>query len=445
MNVNRLRAEYAAKIGEARRMGESWRDREDQMPQSVADSINGLLGDSDLLRAKLEIAEKLEKGVSFAQQPTEVPLAWRAAGPSEGEVPVDRKSWRRLDVQTAFGPREVRYFVPLNIERKEKQYASAFEAYLTKRYASEIGPSDAKALAEGTDAAGGFMIPPDFQAQVIRKSITLTQIRPNATVSSTSRDAQSWPKINYSTDDLYASAVRLSWTGEAPASSTVHRVTDPLTGLYTVPVHTAMASIPLSNDLLEDAAVDVAGLASDLFAEAFALGEEAAFVSGNGISQPMGLLSEIGTNGPAFLTTAGVGVISGDDLIKLFYSVPVQYRARGKWLMSSSTLQTAELLKDGQGRYLVSSMLQASLQTPQLDMLKGKPILIDEFMPAIASGNYPLLYGDFSGYLVLDRVGLSVQRLTEIYAELNVTLLLGRKRVGGYCIRPWQIRAAKVQ
>ena len=100
----------------------------------------------------------------------------------------------------------------------------------------KIGPTDRKTLTEGTDGAGGFIIPPDFQAEIIRKTLTLTQIRANAMVIQTSRDVAQWPKVSYTTDDKYTSGVRLTWPGESPASATVHRVTDPVFGLYSIPV-----------------------------------------------------------------------------------------------------------------------------------------------------------------------------------------------------------------
>ena len=460
MDIQNLRQQYSAVINEAKSVADAWRGRESEMTPEVTDKLNGLLGKTDVIRSQVEMADKLQKGVDYAAQPATAPVGWRPAGPNEGDYPIDRKAWRSLTVKTAYGEREIRYHVPIAVE--SKGYASAFEAYLTKRggqYA--LGPTDAKTLTEGTDSAGGFVVPPDFQAMIIRKQMTLTQVRANAFISTTSRDAQQWPKINYASasDDPsgsnFTSSVRLSWTGETPASSAAHRVNDPITGLYTVPVHTAMASIPLSNDMVEDAAVDMADIASTLFGEAFALGEENAFINGNGVGQPMGIMSEIGTNGPPSVATANTGSMTADDVISLFYQLPVQYRMGGKWTINSPIMQALEKLKDGQGRYLVQSLLQASLQTGQIDVLKGKPILVDEFMPGtstgavttaatIATGTTPILFGDWGGYLVLDRVGLSIQKLSEIYAELNLTVLLGRKRVGGYCIKPWQFRALKV-
>lgn len=449
MDPKELRVSSAAKFAEAKALAAPYKGKEAEMPADVETKINGLLGEYDVLKAKADLADRLGKAEGELGQPAANPVSWRDSGHGEGEEEVDNKAWRAIEAETMWGKRQVRYYVPLRIDAIEKgdkkQYTKAFEAYLCKRGGpGSLGPTDYKTLTEGTDSAGGFVVPPDFQAMIIKKTMTRVAVRANAFISTTSRDSQQWPKINYSTDDNFTSGIRLTWTGEAPATATTHRVTDPVVGMYTVPVHTAMASIPLSNDLLEDQAVDVAGISSDLFAEAFSLGEDNVFINGTGAGQPMGLIMEIDGNGPASQAGTGSNTFTGDDLIKLFYKVPVQYRAQGKWLMNSPAMQVAELLKDSQGRYLVTSILQASLATTQIDVLKGKPIVIDEFMPAVTTNNFPVVYGDLSGYMVLDRVGLSIQKLQEVYAELNVTLLLGRKRVGGYCIRPWQLKALKI-
>jgi HK97 family phage major capsid protein len=321
-----------------------------------------------------------------------------------------------------------------------------------------VGPADRKTLTEGADGSGGFLVPPDFHADVIKKQMTYAQVRALATVVQTSRDVVQWPRVNYTsnpTDDpssnRFTSGIRLTWTGETPASSTASRVTEPVFGLYNIPVNVALATMPLANSLLEDTAFDVMGLSSDLFAEAFALGEEDAFINGGtgttSVSRPVGIIGEVDTNGPSSLQTAGAGTIAADDIIKLFYGVAVQYRNKGKFLMSTPAMQALELLKDAQNRYIISSLINgASLQQNQFDSIKGRQVLISEFVPnALTTGNLPIIFGDLSGYMIVDRVGLSVQKLSELYAETDVTLLLARKRVGGYTVRPWQMRVLKVQ
>jgi len=44
---------------------------------------------------------------------------------------------------------------------------------------------------------------------------------------------------------------------------------------------------------------------------------------------------------------------------------------------------------------------------------------------------------------VVDRVGLSIQRLDELYAETNQVLLLAKKRVGGQLVEAYRLSLLK--
>lgn len=48
----------------------------------------------------------------------------------------------------------------------------------------------------------------------------------------------------------------------------------------------------------------------------------------------------------------------------------------------------------------------SSSEPPQL---LGRPVAIDENLPAIAGNSYPILFGDFSrGYVIVERAGLKL-------------------------------------
>ena len=435
-----LMAEAASKHAEAKRI---LFEGGDNITAEQETHVQKLLGEYDGLVAKAKIAERIESGDNFLNEPepSVSSVSWRQSSPDEGNFPIDAKSWRSMKVMTAGGERELRYHIPLAVQKKG--YDVAFEAYI-RNGKEKLGPNDRKTLSEGVDTAGGFLVPEEYHTELIKKVAGLTAIRPNARVVQTSRDVAKWPRVKYTTDDKYTSGVRLSWTGESPASATTHRVTDPVFGLYVIPVHTAMASMPVSNDLIEDAAFDVVGISSDLIAEAFALGEDDAFLNGNGAARPMGLLSQVDGDGPASIVSGNSSALTADGVIDLYFGLPAQYRRNAKWYLNSATQKSIEKLKDSQNRYIISSLMNGSLATPQFDTIKGKPIQIDEFAPDVAANAYPLVFGDLTGYMICDRVGLSIQRLSEIYAETNVTLLLARKRVGGQLVEPWRVKAQKV-
>lgn len=453
MDTARLRQEYAAKLAEAKRLGEAFKGREHEMPQEAMDQISAALGAADEVKVKLELAQRMAGADAYLNAPEEAKAAfhgYRPSAPGEGDAAVDPKAWRSLKVGTVLGERELRYHVPLvTQDTKERKYSSAFEAYMRKGFA-DLGPTDRKTLSEGTDTAGGFLVPEDYQTELIKKLAVATAVRPLARTMTTGRDLVSFPRVNYTTDNQYTSGVRLTWTGELPAAATTARVTDPVFGKINIPVHTAMASMPISNDLIEDAVFDVQGYSSDLISEAFALGEDNVFINGTGVNQPMGILTEVDGNGPTSQASGTSAAIytaadahNGKRINDLYYNTPAQYRGRGVFVMTSLTLQAVEDLVDAQERPLIREMAIGNLGQGEPVMLKGKRIVVDEFVPEIAANSLSVIFGDWSGYLIIDRVGLSIQRLTEIYAETNLTVLLARRRLGAYCTEPYRFRVLK--
>jgi HK97 family phage major capsid protein len=386
-----------------------------------------------------------------AQGPAAAHLGWRDSGPTEGMAAFDPQSWHELKMQVVerdpiYGipvvvAKSVRFHVPEAV--MAKGYSGAFEAYC-RRGKANLGPQDSKTLVEGSDSAGGFLVPEDYHVELIKKIAALATIRANARIVSTSRDIAKWPKIQWTTDDLYTSGVRFTWTGESPASATAHRVTDPVFGMHSIPIHTAMASMPLSNDFLEDSAFDVVGVSSDLLSEAFALGENDVFVNGDGAGKPMGIVAQVddaGNNGPRSVKSGSAGTLMADGVIDLAYSLPAQYERNAKFFMRKSTEKVVRKLKDTTNEYLWP--ITGSLGVVPRELL-GYPTIREEFVPTLGANTYPIIFGDLNGYLIVDRVGFSIQRLSEIYAETNITLLLARKRVGGQTVEPWRIKVQKV-
>lgn len=443
-------------MAQANTIEKEWEGKSEPMSTDAQKNLAGILGKVDEWTAQLDLVNRKAKANSFVNDPANSPKAtaghWRAAAPGEGEEEIDAQSWRELESKTVridpiYGVPvtdsvKVRFHVPLNVQKKG--YSSAFEAYLRKGI-GDLGPEDRKTLTEGSDSAGGFLVPEDYQTELIKKMATMATIRSRARVATTGRDIAKWPKVHYTTDDKYTSGVRLTWTGESPATSSVHRVTDPVFGLYTIPVHTAMASMPMSNDLIEDSAFDIVGVSSDLLAEAFTLDENNAFLNGSGIGRPMGILTQVDGDGPASVVSGTAATLLADGIIDLAYALPAQYEAGSVFVMAKGTEKIIRKLKDSQNNYLWPVWPQQGNFAAVSKELLGFPTLRDEFMPAVAANSYPIIFGDLKGYLILDRVGLSVQRLTDsAYAELNLTGLLARKRVGGQVIEPWRMKVQKV-
>lgn len=439
MNSVDIRKKMSELLAQARGTVDKWNAEHpgEPIPHELAKTVETLLGKADELKAQAVLLDQIEERLNANQAPVEPKadlIGWRQSGPEEGMPAIDPQAWREEKVNGV----TLRYYVPIAVDKKG--YAPAFEAYLRKGF-QNVGPNDRKQLQEAIDNAGGFLVPPDIQATLIRKVAANATIRQNARVITTSRDIVTWPRLVYTGDDKYTSSVRLSWVGETPAV-TDHRVTPPTLGMYNIDVATAMASLPISMNLIEDAAFDVYGIASDAMAEAFALGEDDAFVNGDGVARPKGILASVGDIG--YVASGNASALTGDGVIDLMSALPAQYERDAKWYASKATFGVIRKLKDSTNNYLWPVVgTVGNLGAVQQELL-GFPIVKNDFMPAVAANAYPLIFGDLKGYLIVDRVGLSIQRIDQTYAEQNMIVLLGRKRVGGMVVEPWRIKVQKV-
>lgn len=306
-----------------------------------------------------------------------------------------------------------------------------------------------KVLEEGSDGAGGFLVPVDEQQRLIQKTAAPTRVNGLVETITTSRDRISMPRVIYTTDDIYTTGIRVTLSGERPPSSTSHRVTDPVFGQAEIPVGTWMMSMPITNDLLEDNAFGLMSWSMGKFEETIGLLYDNQILNGTGVgSYPRGIMINPGgdANEPAVTLSSTANNIDADQLRGMPFDIPEQYiNDVTRWVYQRGvTGRAIALLKDSQNRYLFQEgQTFPGLQGRSPDTLVGYPIAYSAFQTSLAASAYCLLFGDLRGYAKVNRIGFSVRVLTERYAEDNQVVLLGRLRWGGKLLEPWRMRIGK--
>ncbi|WP_265500835.1 phage major capsid protein [Paracoccus beibuensis] len=223
------------------------------------------------------------------------------------------------------------------------------------------------------------------------------------------------------------------WATEAAAAETgaggIERIT--------IPVHELSAMPKASQRLLDDAAFDVEGWLAERIADKFVRSEAAAFVKGDGVDKPRGILSypavpyATATDGQiGFVATGAMGafheVNPADSLIDLIYALGAEYRSNASFVMNSKTAARVRKMKDADGRFLWSDALSVG-QVPQL---LGYPVLISEDMPDVEIDALAVAFGDFrTAYTIVERPDLRVLR--DPFSAKPHVLFYATKRVGG--------------
>ncbi|HEY0328801.1 MAG TPA: phage major capsid protein [Rhodopseudomonas sp.] len=235
------------------------------------------------------------------------------------------------------------------------------------------------------------------------------------------------------------------WVGETaarPATST------PGLGSLDFTPGELYANPAISQQLLDDAAIDLEQwLAGEVEGE-FAKQEGIAFLSGNGTNKPYGILTFVtgaanAARHPwgaiATVNSGAAAALTGDGFIDLMYSLPGEFAANAKLYINRLSLGAARKLKDGQGNYL----WQPTYVAGQPATLAGAPIVELPDMPTVAAGNVVALYGDMEAtYLIVDRIGISVLR--DPFTDKPYVHFYTVKRVGGGVYNPEPMRALVV-
>lgn len=279
------------------------------------------------------------------------------------------------------------------------------------------------------DPSGGFWVTPDVSGRMVKKVYETTPMRQLATVVSIGTDALEGPIDNGEAD--------AAWVGE----SQERKQTDlPQLGMWRIPVNELYAYPKVTQKLLEDAKIDVEAWIADKATSKFSRKENAAFLLGDGILKPQGLLTyKTATDDDAarawgifqhILTGKADGFAAtapADCIIDLIFSVKAAYRQAAQFLSARKTLGSIRKLKDGQGNYLVDLRLRDGAL---VESIFGFPVADGEDMPKIEAGKTPLAFGDFAeGYTIVDRLGTSVVR--DNITQPGFVKFHMRKRVGG--------------
>jgi len=294
---------------------------------------------------------------------------------------------------------------------------------------SALAPEEIKALV--SDATGQILIPEELESEIYRELPKITIIRSLATVRQTRSDRIRRRSLT---------EVTVGWgkleTGTAITESTM------TPGQEFQYVEDLYGLTKIGEDELMDTDVALESIITDSFSRAIAEAEDTAFVVGTGhaYKQPEGILNSSVTT----VNAGQAGAIKADDILKLIYEVPAQYRQNGVLIVNSKTELALRLLTDTNGQYL----WQPSLQAGRPNSFAGYPVYNQEDIPNIpdvGTAADVAIFGDIrSGYRIIDRLGMTVQRLVELYAASGLVGFKVHYRVGGGVIRPDALRILRV-
>lgn len=324
-------------------------------------------------------------------------------------------------------------------DKAAAEYKAQFDAFMRR---GEIQA----ALSTASDPDGGYAVPPELDRTIIDLLLNDTPMRRMATVISVGTP-------NY-TKLFNTRGTGSGWVGETDArpetATAVLKAITPYMGeLYANPA--------VTQQMLEDAFFNVESwLTGEVQAE-FGQQENLAFVSGDGVLKPKGILAyptaatadasrafgtleHVISGAAADFATPSATVSPADAILTLIYSLKAQFRGKAMFCMNKSTLSKIRKFKEAlAGQYI----WQPGAAAGQPSTLFGYPIEECESCPDVAANALPMMFGDFKrGYTIVDRIGTSVLR--DPYSNKPYVHFYTRKRVGGMLTDSQAIKLLKI-
>lgn len=195
------------------------------------------------------------------------------------------------------------------------------------------------------------------------------------------------------------------WTSEYQSSST----TSAEFGEVTLTPNDLVCLLPISQQLLADANINLVDFIVQLFAETIGLAEDQAFFTGSGSGQPKGISQETIAN----KQKAGAS-LNLDDILDLIDLVPqrVVQSPKAAFVGHRNLKRQLRKVKDNQGDYLwrdgKGGVGGAGEIVRLPDTLYGYPYYEENFL-----AQSQLYFGDWSMYCIGDRQTMAVQTTTE--------------------------------
>lgn len=279
------------------------------------------------------------------------------------------------------------------------QYHTNFWDYIQKANTVTINKLPKQALSFGPTA---YLFPKSSIQLLSEKTLTYSPMRQIASLITLNKSHASifhydcQPKTLWTTNQGFPMDEELKVLATTP---------------YTIKDYVLSTLIRVSNEVVHDHSFALEDYLTTALAKEFAKEESNTFIHGDGINMPSGLMHKTKGAKVGYTTSS----LTMNALHRFFLSVDSEYRMNGTWIMSDETYLTLKRLKDDAGQYLWKE-----------ETLLGKPVVI---VNAMNNATYPIAFGDFSYFWIIERFAPSVKVLEELFIFKDQTAYLAHERI----------------
>ncbi len=288
-------------------------------------------------------------------------------------------------------------------------------------------------LVEGTDSAGGFLVPEEWRAELHEIGLEQAVVRnANPYIVPMRSDTLTYPIVN---DQSHASSVHggvvAYWTKEGAIGTE----SEPTFGSITLTAKKLSGYTKVSNELLADSAIALEPFLRRQFGEAWAWFEDLAFLQGTGSGQPLGVYNAACT---ISLTRQDTDEVFIKDIYNLYSRMLPGVRDRAVWVFNNEVLPQLlwmHAANTSTNAYGAPQVFQPSIIDPIAKTILGRPYFVTEKMPGLGDAGDIGFY-DFGSYLIGERSPLTIDMSSHIYWTTDHIAYKFTERIDGQPLWP---------
>ncbi|WP_433319163.1 phage major capsid protein [Micromonospora chersina] len=246
-----------------------------------------------------------------------------------------------------------------------------------------------------TDASGGYMVPLTLDPAIMLTSAgSINPLRQISRVVQTVTDQ--WQGVS-------SAGVTAEWKAEAAEAADAA----PTLAAPSIPVHFGDAFVPYSFEVGMDARDFLSELREALVDGADQL-QATAYTTGTGSGQPTGIITAL-TGTSSIVASAGADAFAKGDVYNVQNNLPPRFSARAQWCANIATINLMSQMETSAGARLFPELSNGRLLNKPINELSNMDGAINA-----TQENYMLLYGDFRNFVIVDRIGTTLELIPNL-------------------------------
>jgi|TARA_R110002096_G_scaffold294186_3_gene488544 HK97 family phage major capsid protein len=296
-------------------------------------------------------------------------------------------------------------------------FAKWFSSKSEETFFRNASADEKKAMEQGTDAEGGFLVPEEFINDTVLVGRTPGgRIAPECTV------------INVNSKDGYIPTLGVAtFANVAEEGAYTGAESTPVNGQIAFAIEKYGGLIRVSDELLDNSVPNLPGLLNEIFSQSYGRLEDSMVTGGDGSGEFNGIIGGTDYSGSATQTyvTSSVSALTAADVLGTYFDVPAQHRGVDsfRWITTSEIMS----IISGIGTAAAGVHAIQSLTNAPDAFLLGRGVITSDnaasdLITSLGANKKIAVAGDMSGYYVFRRAGMSIRR--------NDSLYMGNGQVG---------------